>query len=113
MKRFVSIIKSEFKNFMTDEGIKLVMIVGVLAYMFCYALPYYKEVIKEVPVAVVDLDQSDYSRSFIRSLDATDSLQIKEQLFSLEGSKEELYKDKILLMKENIDETKENSKIQV
>lgn len=95
MKKFLSIIKSEFKNFLSDEGIKLVMIVGVLAYMFCYALPYYKEVIKEVPVAVVDLDQSDYSRSFIRSLDATDSLQIKEQLFSLEGSEEELYRDKI------------------
>ena len=95
MNKFLSIIKDEFNHFISDGGVLLIMIAAVVAYAFWYVMPYQQEVIKEVPVGVVDLDNTDTSKDFIRDLDITDVLDIKEHCMSIHDAEIEFYKNKI------------------
>lgn len=76
MKKFLEIIKEEFYKFIKDPAITLIMIIGVIAYPLFYAIPYSTEVIREAPIAIVDMDNSQLSREFARNLDATDSIKV-------------------------------------
>ncbi len=53
-----------------DAGVLMFFIVVPLAYPLIYSWVYTREVVREVPVAVVDLSQSRQSRAFIDRLDA-------------------------------------------
>ena len=56
MKKFLEIIKQEFNNFIHEPAALLIMVIGVIAYAIFYSMPYSSEVIKEAPVAVVDME---------------------------------------------------------
>jgi tRNA(Ile)-lysidine synthetase-like protein len=60
---------SELRRIFTDSGVLLIMVGAVVLYSFVYPLPYSGEVLKELKVAVVDLDRSAMSRNLIRMAD--------------------------------------------
>ncbi|MCQ2958049.1 MAG: ABC transporter permease [Candidatus Gastranaerophilales bacterium] len=95
MMKFLSIIKDEYKNFLADTGVLLIMIAAVVAYAFWYVMPYQQEVMKEIPVGVVDLDNSDFSRDYVRDLNITDVLKIKKRSMSIHDAEIAFYKDEI------------------
>lgn len=95
MKKFFNIIKNEFKSFLKDSGATLIMIIGVVAYSFFYSLPYSTEIVKNVPMAAVDLDNSTLSREFINKLDASDYSDIVSVKLNLEEAKNEFYKNNV------------------
>lgn len=95
MKRFIKIIRTEFDNFFHDSGAMLIMIIGVFAYSLIYSIPYASEVIKEIPIGVIDMDRSTMSAQFTRDLNSTNSLNIVSTPLSIEEAKKEFYKDKI------------------
>ncbi len=74
MRVFFQSWKAEYKNILRDKGAALMMIAAFLAYPFLVPTPYLPEVLKDVPVAVVDLDSSQMSRQLIRMLDASELL---------------------------------------
>lgn len=93
--RLFDIIKSEYKHFFKDAGAMLIMIIGVFAYSFFYAVPYSSEVVKEVPISVVDLDRTDLSREFIKNLNISDYAQIKSYSSDIIEAEKEFFADKI------------------
>jgi len=95
IEKFLLIIQDEIKRFLNDKGVILIMVIGVIAYSLCYAIPYYNEIVKEVPIAVVDLDQSNASSNFIQDLNTSDCLSVMFQSSSLEEVKDEFYKNNI------------------
>ncbi len=95
MNIFWEIIKDEFKTFINDKGVMLIMIVGVVLYSIFYSIPYSSEVIKDVPIAVMDLDNSFYSREFLQKLDSTDAIKIKLKSENLEKIQKEFFKSNI------------------
>lgn len=95
MKKFFDILKNEFKTFINDHGVILIMVVGVVVYSLFYAVPYANEVVKEAPIAVVDLDQTSFSREFVRNLDATDYVKVVEKLPSLKEAQKKYYEGEI------------------
>lgn len=95
MKKFFQIIKTEWKNFLSDSGATLVMIIGVMGYSLFYALPYSTEIIKEAPVGVVDYDNTDLSRTFARNLDTSDAVKVVSNQLSLQEAEKQFYKNKI------------------
>lgn len=95
MKKFFDILKNEFKTFINDHGVILIMVVGVVVYSLFYAVPYAKEVVKEAPIAVVDLDQTSFSREFVRNLDVTDYVKVVENLPSLKEAQKKYYEGEI------------------
>lgn len=95
MIRFFEIIKEEWNNFIHDSGATLVMVIGVIAYSLFYAMPYSTEVVKEVPIGVIDVDSTNLSRTFIRNLETSDSLKIVKTFVSKEDAEKDFYKNKI------------------
>lgn len=95
MKKFLEIIKNEFYKFIKDPAITLIMIIGVIAYPLFYAIPYSTEVIREAPIAIVDMDNSQLSREFTRNLDAADSIKVITSKTNNIDAEKEFYKDKI------------------
>ena len=95
MKKFWDIIKEEFKTFLNDQGMLLVMVIGVVVYSLFYAVPNANEVVKEVPFGIVDFDKTTVSREFIRNLDSTDYVKIVEKVPSLDEAQKKFYEGKI------------------
>src|SRR5574344_1716595 len=95
MKKFFQIFKDELKTFSHDNGALLIMVLGVIAYAIFYSIPYSSEVIKNIPIAVMDLDNSAYSRDFIQNLDATDAIEIAFKSEDLSLIQKEFFKEKI------------------
>ena len=61
----------ETKSTIKDEGVLIFFLVVPLAYPLFYSWIYNNEVVREVPVAIVDLSHSSSSREFIQDFDAS------------------------------------------
>ena len=77
----------EIKHACKDEGAILFLIVVPLLYPLLYSWIYNNEVVRDVPVAVVDLSHSHESRDFIRRCDATPDMCVAYHCNSLEEAK--------------------------
>lgn len=76
MTRFLRMWKDEFLLIFKDPATLLVMVFAVFFYSLFYPMPYGREVITEVPVAVVDLDHTPLSRELTRMIDATEEVSV-------------------------------------
>lgn len=61
----------EVKNTFKDEGMLIFFILVPLAYPLLYSWIYNNEVVRDVPVAIVDMSHSRPSRDFINKFDAS------------------------------------------
>ena len=66
----------EMKQVFRDEGVVIFFFVTPLAYPLIYSWIYNNEVVREVPVVVVDDSHSSLSRQFIRMCDASPDVKI-------------------------------------
>lgn len=64
------------KAALTDKGVLLLWLIAPLLYGFFYPWPYRQELVQQVPVAVVDMDNSSLSRQIIRYAAASPELQV-------------------------------------
>jgi ABC-2 type transport system permease protein len=78
----------EFHNTFTDEGMVIFFLLVPLLYPVLYCWIYSKQMVKDVPVAVVDNSHSKLSREFIRHLDATEDIDVAYFCNSLDEGKE-------------------------
>jgi ABC-2 type transport system permease protein len=78
------IIMREFQLIFSDVGVMILIFAVPLIYPMLYSFIYYPEVVREMPVAVVDLSHSSDSRQFIRSIDATPDLKVTASSVSME-----------------------------
>ncbi|WP_159523389.1 ABC transporter permease [Sunxiuqinia indica] len=63
--------KNELKAIFTDSGAVLILVGALLIYPILYSFGYFNEVLTDLPVGVVDLDQTPTSRKYTAMLDAT------------------------------------------
>ncbi|MGA3013811.1 MAG: ABC transporter permease [Bacteroidales bacterium] len=85
----------ELIDSLKDAGTVLIFIIAVIAYPVLYSIGYMNETLKDVPVAVVDLDHSMLSRQYSRMIDATEQLKIKVKPGSLKEAKQMYYEGNI------------------
>lgn len=64
------IIDIEIKSIFKDKGVMVFLFLVPLAYPIIYTLIYNTEIVKDVPIVVVDKNNSFISREYIRRLDA-------------------------------------------
>ncbi len=74
----------ELRLIFLDVGVMSVIFAAPLLYPLLYSAIYYPEVVREMPIAVVDLSHSSASRQFIRKLDATPELKVDASCTSME-----------------------------
>ena len=70
MNSFYQVLRNELKTIFSDVGVLIVFLGAVVIYSFFYPLPYLPQVLRDVPVVVVDQDKSSLSRKLIRMSDA-------------------------------------------
>ena len=79
MPLFLRIAYLEYRSIATNYAVLLVLVGGVFAYGVLYNYMYAPNVVREVPVAVVDHSHSAVSREYVRLLDATPDVAVTHQ----------------------------------
>ena len=74
-----SIMLEEYKRIFTDAGVLLLFVGAIRFYPLIYSFVYGGEVVKDVPIAVIDESGSTLSRQFTEMIDATDQLSVELQ----------------------------------
>ncbi len=87
IKDMCYIYVKEMRSTVTDEGVLIFFILVPLLYPLLYSWIYNNEVVREVPVAVVDMSHSHQSRKFIRLLDASPDTKVAYHCNSLNEAK--------------------------
>lgn len=82
------IFREELRNIFRDSGVLIFFILVPLAYPLLYSFIYTNEVVREVPVAVVDADRSATSRDYLRRTDATADIRIAAYCANMEEARE-------------------------
>ena len=78
----------ELKTIMMDNGALLIFFFAVLAYPLIYSIAYEKNVVRDIPVTIVDLDNTSSSRQMIRMFGATKELSVSQEVSSLHEAKQ-------------------------
>jgi ABC-2 type transport system permease protein len=86
------IFQRELVLLLSDLGVTILLLIVPVVYPFLYSLIYYPEVVRDLPVAVVDMSQSADSRAFVRKLNATPDLDIRYECISMEEASEKFRK---------------------
>jgi len=78
----------ELKTIFRDKGAMLILIFAVFAYPLVYSLAYKNNVVRDIPVSVVDLDNTVTSRQMIRMLGATKEISVAQEVGSLHEARQ-------------------------
>ena len=79
--------RKEISRLVKDEGVIIFFIIVPLVYPLLYSWIYNNEVVREVPVCVVDQSHSQLSRKFIRLCDASPDVHVKYYAQDLDEAK--------------------------
>lgn len=73
-KEYYDVFLREFRLVKNDMGVLIFFLLLPIAYPIAYSLIYNPELVRDVPVVVVDHDRSERSRELVRELDATEGI---------------------------------------
>ena len=90
-----SVIRNEYKAVFTDGGELLVMVLAIFIYSTLYASAYAPEVLRNVPIGVIDESQTPSSRELIRTFDAGPNTYVAYEPSGMEEAEELFFARKI------------------
>lgn len=96
MRRFFKIVGIEFRTIFHDEGVLLVLIGALVLYSGLYGLIYEPEVVRKMPIAVVDMDKTEASAELTRQVDATPATEIAYWASSLDDARQLFLEHKVV-----------------
>lgn len=91
-RAIAGIFLDEIRLIFTDSGTVLIFLIAMFIYPLIYSLGYENETVRELPVAVVDLDHSQLSRQYSRMVDATEQMHVGFKPGSLKEAEALFYK---------------------
>ena len=77
----------EMKNTIKDEGVLIFFILVPLLYPLLYSWIYNNQVVRDVPVGIVDMSHSSLSREFVRHYDASPDVKVEYFCNNLDEAK--------------------------
>ena len=93
-KDMLDVSGKELRKTVSDTGVLVFFIIVPLLYPLLYAYLYSREVVREVPVVVVDDCRSTTSREFLRKADATPDLKIVSYCADMEEARNLMHRHK-------------------
>ncbi len=87
MSDLLKIWFTEYKKIFSDGGTIMLFIIAIIIYPVLYSLAYSNELVKDVPIAVVDNNHSNMSRLLTRMLDASDEVNVKYKMSDFNAAK--------------------------
>ena len=91
----LNVMRREFRRIRERKAVYTLMIVVPLILFFSLAYIYRDRVVVDIPVGICDFDNSELSRTIIRSVEATRSLKIVSSLSSVDEIRDEMRKGTI------------------
>lgn len=78
--------RETWRRILSDAGARLLLLAAPVLYSLFYPLPYLRELVREVPIAVVDCDHSSLSRQLLRYVEAHETLTIAARFDSVHAA---------------------------
>lgn len=75
--------RQELRTIFCDQGILIFFLLVPLGYPLLYAYIYTSETVRKVPVAIVDMNHSELSKTFVRRVDAAPDVSVKSHCSNL------------------------------
>lgn len=92
---FRSVIGAEYRHIYHDAGVILVLVFALLIYSTAYSLAYKNEVLRNVPIGVVDMSKTASSRTLAETFAAAPNVVVAYNPESMEEAKNLFYARKI------------------
>lgn len=89
------IFKRELKIIISDVDIRTIILIAPLFYSFFYAAIYMNKMEVKIPVAIIDEDRSTFSQKFIRDINSTQLIEVKEIVNDFSEAKDILIEEKV------------------
>jgi ABC-2 type transport system permease protein len=67
---------AEWRRVLTLPGAFILLVLAPIVYGFYYPQPYLNQILRKIPIAVVDADQSELSRRIVQMLDASGAVNV-------------------------------------
>jgi ABC-2 type transport system permease protein len=67
---------AEWRRVLAIRGAFILLVMAPLVYGFYYPQPYLNQILRKIPIAVVDNDLSELSRNIVQTLDASDAVKV-------------------------------------
>lgn len=93
--QLLSVMRNEFRTIFTDGGVMLILIFALLIYATVYSLAYGPQVLRNVPIGVVDECRTPTSRSLIETFNAGPNTYVAYNPTDMEQAKELFFERKI------------------
>ena len=94
-KQLGSVVRNEFRTIFKDGGVILILIFALIIYATAYSLAYGSQVLRNVPIGVVDECRTPTSRRLIDTFNAGPNTYVAYNPTSMEEAKELFYGRKI------------------
>lgn len=82
-----SVIRNEFRSIFTDWGVMLVLLFAIFIYSTIYGLAYGNQVLRDVPIAVIDESKTASSRSLTQLFNAGPNTFVACEATDMEAAK--------------------------
>lgn len=69
-QQWLSVVRNEYRAIFTDDGALLILVFALIIYATTYSLAYGPQVLRNVPIGVIDECRTSTSRSLIDTFDA-------------------------------------------
>lgn len=94
-KQFVSVAGSELRNIFTDAGVLLVIVLAIFIYSTIYSCAYGSQVLRNVPLGVVDMSKTPESRALINTFSSGPNTVVAYEPSSMAEAEEMFFARKI------------------
>ncbi|MBI4402510.1 MAG: ABC transporter permease [Deltaproteobacteria bacterium] len=94
--QILSISRREFGRIWNDSRLRSVVLIAPFVYSGLFCFVYSPHSLTELPIGVLAKDRSAPVRTFVRMLDASPKLAVKEQAFSEQELRDAIYSQKIV-----------------
>lgn len=95
MREILQIWKQEYRNIFTDSGVLLLFVGAIIIYPLMYPIPYSNNVLKDVPIIVVDLSNSQLSRQLSRMVDANEFVEVHAKTGDLAEARTQFFEGQV------------------
>jgi ABC-2 type transport system permease protein len=88
-------VAAEWRRVLGHRGAFSLLVIAPVFYGLFYPQPYLTEILRDVPIAVVDNDLNGFSREIVEALDASGSVKVAVRTDTLETARHSLNRGKV------------------
>lgn len=94
-REFRKVLLNEYRHIFTDGGVILVMIIALILYSTVYSLAYKNQVLRDIPIAVIDNSRTPSSRELISVFDAAPNIFVSYNPANMDEARALFYDHKV------------------